>query len=524
MKKLAYILLVPLTSLACSSALFTNVFVTPKLITLTAGIIIAIFSTQYHILPKGYKGALAFLIATTICGVFGLDQTAALYGQFRCPYYGLYALVLVFMAYCTAQSDEAGTICELVAMSAAAQGAIATFQAILQTSGIESVHLAFGGRVSGTIGSPVFLGIYLVIGVICCFVVEDERLAGVCVGMCTTGLIAAKSLAAIPCLIVAVSVMLSQKHRKAQVIAVVSALLMGWVATSHAPNCLERVELLKISWAAFLKHPWFGYGPDNFIMAFRQNRTLEYIHILGKSEMGQASAHNWFGQVLATQGLFGLAFFILAMRSVWEGVKEDSIGSAVFAAVFVYGLVQPVPIETQVVVAIIIGSRSYKSDDMYGLVFPTGILIATSVGLLLMLRSFVVPDYYSRKGLYGSAAFASPFVDHASTYLNESLKLPLTPSQLVEVTKVAEKTLTWHPHDAVALDDAATVRYVFSRRKMLQRSLYTAYMAEGQAIMMDPTLAYLRFRHYALAVEVGDRSGAAYSLAMFKKIKQAEAH
>lgn len=128
----------------------------------------------------------------------------------------------------------------------------------------------------------------------------------------------------------------------------------------------ERLLIWKGAFRAWKVHPWFGWGLDNFLEAFRSNRGLEYIDtpaIHGSEWNMQGDAHNLFLQVLTTTGIFGFVLFLFLMLNVYyflEDTKNISpyhkaVRACVYA-LFSVSMVEPVTFSCWCVIAMLLGS------------------------------------------------------------------------------------------------------------------------------------------------------------------------
>ena len=72
-----------------------------------------------------------------------------------------------------------------------------------------------------------------------------------------------------------------------------------------------RILLTQTTLNAVAARPVFGYGPDNFLAAFRLHRPARYIEVFGEASTNN-NAHSWIGQYAATLGVLG-AILLLAV-------------------------------------------------------------------------------------------------------------------------------------------------------------------------------------------------------------------
>lgn len=91
----------------------------------------------------------------------------------------------------------------------------------------------------------------------------------------------------------------------------------------------NRVLAWRIGWDAFGEKPLFGWGPDQFNVAFDKHFDTELISIYGAAESWFDRAHNVFVDALVMAGMAGflamLALLIVMMIKIFEpGQKEFS--------------------------------------------------------------------------------------------------------------------------------------------------------------------------------------------------------
>lgn len=104
----------------------------------------------------------------------------------------------------------------------------------------------------------------------------------------------------------------------------------------------SRVSVWKISARAFLEKPYFGYGPENFIIAFYKY----YDPLLPQVKMMKFDkSHNSLIEILITSGIFALFFYLVFFFSIFwrlQKIKGESPVShglqSAFLAYFVASL------------------------------------------------------------------------------------------------------------------------------------------------------------------------------------------
>lgn len=104
----------------------------------------------------------------------------------------------------------------------------------------------------------------------------------------------------------------------------------------------ERILTWQIALKAFKEKPVFGYGPENFMIAF--NKYYDYR--IGKGDPWFDRAHNQFIEYLATGGvvMFSFYLFLLGATSfvIFKIFKKDKILSFILGSVFIAYIVQGV--------------------------------------------------------------------------------------------------------------------------------------------------------------------------------------
>ncbi|MBI4743218.1 MAG: O-antigen ligase family protein [Actinobacteria bacterium] len=84
----------------------------------------------------------------------------------------------------------------------------------------------------------------------------------------------------------------------------------------------SRIEVWKAVPKIVLEKPFFGWGPDMFYLAYPRFATLKYAKLVGKSAYPSDNAHNYFLQLISTQGILGfLAFILTIFILLFYGIK-----------------------------------------------------------------------------------------------------------------------------------------------------------------------------------------------------------
>ncbi|OGG42832.1 hypothetical protein A3G50_00475 [Candidatus Jorgensenbacteria bacterium RIFCSPLOWO2_12_FULL_42_11] len=153
--------------------------------------------------------------------------------------------------------------------------------------------------------------------------------------------------------------------RKLSVCFLIFIIGFGWVfwATRHQPvwqkipgfdrlaktaafdandnSTQTRIITWRLSWNAFKEKPWFGWGPDNYLVAYEKHYEPGYA-IYGETWLDRA--HNKIFDVLVMQGLFGLLSYLGIFASAFYLLFKKRIAGKHFimaglVAYFVQNLV-----------------------------------------------------------------------------------------------------------------------------------------------------------------------------------------
>jgi len=102
----------------------------------------------------------------------------------------------------------------------------------------------------------------------------------------------------------------------------------------------ERILTWQIALEAFKDKPIFGYGPENFSVAFNKH----YDFRIGRGESWFDRAHNQFIEPLATGGFVLFSFYIFLLISIFYTIfkisKKEKILSFILASIFLAYIIQ----------------------------------------------------------------------------------------------------------------------------------------------------------------------------------------
>ena len=235
--------------------------------------------------------------------------------------------------------------------------------------GTPTHYLLPSGRAIGTIGSPPFLGCMLLLALPVAALREPRHLL-----FLIPALLATRSRAAILAAAVGAFVLYLLRPKEAvegeaprwvSALFIAAPALLFIIALDRAASDTMRLYTWSVAWKAFLARPLLGWGPDNFIDAFTRLRTADWIEASGNGGYTVSeNAHNIVLNILATQGIFGLAPRIVMLwktttaanaMAAWGSDAARALLAA-GASVLVYSLLNPVPFMAWCVLSFLVGA------------------------------------------------------------------------------------------------------------------------------------------------------------------------
>jgi O-antigen ligase/cytochrome c-type biogenesis protein CcmH/NrfG len=318
---------------------------------LAALIVIALLRYGRAVVPRTrlHLFVLAFVAANVLSALSAENAYVAMFGE-REKYLGLTFVADMLVLYsAVAVSFRRAADWGVLAVSIAVAGSLAVGYAAVQIAGLDPIKWDLGSdRAFGTFGNADTLGDFLslVFGAglgIAGFTVvrrpSAHRLAAVCA--CAVALVGATAIATRGSLLgfaaaLAVWPFISMRLRGGAANGrffvrglIALTVLSGIVAmsplaervreTAQGGHVRDRVLIYEAAMSAAAERPLFGYGPDNFAVAYPRYRQPDATLVIGRGP--QNSGHGWPFQIVATLGLVGLGAFLLLLfamvRSLW---------------------------------------------------------------------------------------------------------------------------------------------------------------------------------------------------------------
>ncbi len=383
---IAMLLLLIAPLLALAPGVFINQSGTPKMLAIAVGLYLALRNRSTYS-AAAQKQAFLFLGVCAVSWIFAENHWIGLVGSPRAPYYGLIEVAFVVLAYYAAAGLKdnprpvliwAGVGLGILAIAQASTGHSFLNQPLQQ------------GRASGIRYSPVMFAASMIPCAICAWNEFRERsFLGIhwksllAFALIVAGIVSSQAKGAMLALSVALWVYETDGVRRWVGVAVSVAALWVYMLKVPSVNNLERLELLRISWSAFLERPLLGWGPDNFLLVMLKNRTVEYSRIVGSLRLAQASAHNDIAQVAATLGLVGLVSYLYLLWSLVRS-SRSLMSLSVIVAMWFQAQVNPLPVDVLVIAAVLVGCECDTEDISWTPAWVAPCVLAAGVFMATM--------------------------------------------------------------------------------------------------------------------------------------------
>ncbi len=183
---------------------------------------------------------------------------------------------------------------------------------------------------------------------------------------------------------------------KKKTIVIVGGLILFaiYLMGPHSSSDLMRVELIKAGLKGWRAHPWFGYGPGQYMAAYLEHRTAYTMALVGNPRIVQASAHCLPVEVLCCGGLFGFTAFLGALWLIWRG-SSDIWARGFYLGMGFISLFSPLHPVSYAALAVVIGHELTKEKEgriLKGRILPgilvviAGLLLATQIPQIMASR------------------------------------------------------------------------------------------------------------------------------------------
>lgn len=493
-------------------------YMTPRLLLPALGAIVLL------LMPSGRRSALelpalAMLGAAGVAGCAAQDRGYALVGAYQFPADSVlaiacYVAVLIAAARANMELDE---LIRMVAWVSLPMSAYAIAQRFVTDP------LLYGplpaGRVVSTQGGPIWLGAVLAIVALCALYLarRGDRLGLVALALALPAAWFTQTRGAF----VAMAVGGVFLMRGAPLLLLPGLLALPRLFATRSDTA--RLEVWETAWRIFLEHPWLGYGPGNFQLAFRRYVSWDFVEIMGNATAVQSHAHSDLLHALATMGVLGGAAYLLLgaamLRTAWKHPARQLL-LALLAAYVVVSSFNPVAPAVYLVLALVFGVASiepaFESRRWAPAIACLGIA-AVSVQITVASWHFArgaaarqAKDRYGAAVEFNRAAQLNPW---EAIYTVMQLKtlhelIPIAAAgqaqqMAIAGLKLAGAALARHPMDSYAHEhfgNAVLVAYVnglkVDPREALQRF--------NRAQELAPTFEVLMWRRRKAAQALGD--------------------
>ena len=448
-----------------------------------------------------------------------MDRSQTIIGQQLAPFDGytamsIYLGLFVGMARLEVMREEAAEVVAAVSIPV-------SLYAILQKIGADPFHQFLPtGRVTSTMGSPVYLGAVLAIMAVCASMVTQKRkvlgLSSFFLCLLAMWLTQTRGalLAAIVGMVVATPGMVPPATLLCLMIGSLHPRAFSAVADSG------RLETWKIAGRMFRDNPLFGVGPGAFDIAFRKYIGEGFVSTYGNVELQQFHAHNGLLQVLSTSGLIGLAGFSLIWMYMIKEARKCRILAGVLAAYATASFFNPMPHSATALVAIMLGAGATIEARNWRR--PWQIIVMVGMALFICARIFV-GDFYRaqaignrsyQKGLWAleMGRWLNPWEERMSAlHIDAILTLveQVIPEDRGKVAAISLKLAALdakrHPNDPLAMEVLGKAYWIAYQLKVVANPERTLdFYRKGQELA--PTWVPLMEKRAATAYFLGQRN------------------
>ena len=514
----------------------------------------------------------AFWAAMLLSAAFSIDPPVSVLGHYTQQFYGLLPLGLcTALYYAVAMNPDEALAERLSTLLLGASIPLSLFGIAQKFLGDPFISGSIpSGRITSTIGNPVMLGACLVVLLPIAVhraLAEKSELGRAAAGFMTFALVLTWARGAWACAALAVATYLCLSGRVrirkrgwlalAAVTAVV--LLVMKFALHKGDSDVQRVETFKSAISAIGSHPLLGYGPDTFLMVFRQHKTDAFIRIAQISKVIQFSAHNDLLQVAVTLGFLGLSTYLwllgaLAVRlrrrvSDAPGDGRVAMIAGALLGLFVQAKVSPVPPSGLALLAVLAGlvcAEPYRPPlkrSWRGAVCVLGAAFSAACAVLFARlcvadRDFLLghravtvneiggPPFMSGVALLRRATELNPWnreylIERCDVLFRVSaVAVPEQGRQLIEkAVQLARDGVRRHPGDASVHELYATALALSASRFGSDR-MPEALAEIKTASALDPTATFTLRRRMEIAHALGDQAEFDRTVAEYKRVIQ----
>lgn len=473
--------------------------------------------------------AMLGLAAACAVSLSSVDIGYAIVGSRLHPFDSLLALFGLFAVLCAAARSEVApeSLAKMICWASLPMSFYAFYQRIVGNNDPlipAGASIPYGMRVLSTQGSPLYLGACLAIVAVCAaHLMKRKELIGSAAMACAIpALWFTQTRGAI--LAAAIGVVLVFKWYRLLLVAP-----FAFMARAAMQSDMGRVEVWKIAFRSFMDHPWLGWGPGNFYLAFRKNQSWGMVEVFGTSMSSQAHAHNDILQVLVLGGVLALAAYLM----IWGGIASKIWGMQGDKKALMVGMVgafvavssfNPVPYSASVLFVAMLGAVTAGGAGKRLLPALSSLLVVLIAAPLCMaekyyadgIRSLSSGDVVGEAAAMTMAAKYNPFeVQIACRQANAFQRLIAASAQaearlpLSRISYgIAKEAVGRHPNDSYAHElygKNVLLLHMAGQPQNPQEALDHFNKAQELAPMFKPIMV----RRYVTARGIGDGREAA---------------
>lgn len=548
-------------------------FLLAKLAALSAGLVLAWIGLLGSGLRRtAFDAPLAALwAAMLLSAAASTDRPTAVFGFYPQLFHGLLPLGLcAALYYAVASAPDDGSDEPVWTATLAAAAAVSLYGIWQRLAGdpLLNVPLVEGYRIVSTIGNPVMLGACLVPIIPLALhralrggslLAPAALAAAACALLLTWARGAWLSSAAATLLYLHLTgrlrLKLGARHWIAAALVAATLLAAFEVRFAKGKSDSMRLEVLKSAWTMVEARPLLGWGPDNYLAAFRAHKTDGFLRAAGRELDAHPSAHNDLIQAAVTLGAPGLAAYAWLLWAVFLRLRrlssQDATGGVAALAAALLGLflqakVNPLPTPALALAAAMLGvvgrePRAVPLKPLAGrAVCALAALFCAGAALLwgrwlaadrefgrgvLIVNATTLADKARMDGVSAlrRANELSPWVlDYALRRMDVIVQAAGSAPReqgrqlLDKALAIADQNVSLHPGSATARESRATVLVLMTL--LGTGRLPEAFAEIKAASALDPTSLSVMRRRIEIARALRDREDMDRTLAEYRRV------
>jgi len=396
-----------------------SVWTMPRLwVAALAALLGAIYQRRYS--PMQARAWSVFGLCAVPSILTSIDPSMSIMGQWYC---GAETVMLMLLCYLL-MSNAVGVDDHVVAIAITIFGTIAAMYLVLQGMGINPLAWnapASYNRMPGLMGHPAWSGLMAAMTIPFALYLSDyDDTWYLSIAVCVIGLVLTGSRGAI--IAAVVSAVWHYRDRLPRTLAALlvamSAIAVIYLGYHGSQSDVMRIEQNRLAMLAWWQHPWLGWGPGTGALWFLRVRDILTASRMGDSIVIQVHSHNWITNILASQGVIGLAGWAVMACYCWRTATDTVRGALLVVGIF--GLFNPIPPVVYIVMAVAVGSCA--SGDERSTIARRSVMTLLAGVVFAVMSSSLASDVMARRGHHADRS--SRYNDAARYFLRAAKFAP----------------------------------------------------------------------------------------------------